>query len=126
LQARHFDHWPNLDGADSRPGDAGGDTDGLVEILGIDKKIAAQLLARLREGTVGHMPFAVADPYAGGRGHRLQRVGGQIPAVRVQLVCELGGFFVTVLALCLIHGVLAHVDQQHIFHGNVSFQIGTS
>src|SRR3989454_9539155 len=44
--------------------------DRVIEILGIDQVIAAQLFTGLRERTVGHQPLAFADPDRGGRRHR--------------------------------------------------------
>src|SRR5881296_3450198 len=77
-QARDLDDWPDLDGALARRGNPCGDGDGLVEILGIDEEVAAQLFTRLRERTVGHEPFAVAHPNARRHCCWVQRVGGQI------------------------------------------------
>src|SRR5262249_45832267 len=53
-------------------------------------------------------------------GHGLERVGRDEFAIPMQLMRELGGYFITMLALGLVHGVLAHIDQQHILHGNLS------
>src|SRR6266849_9230287 len=53
-QARDLDDRPDLDGTLARHGNPCGDGDGLVEILGLDEEVAAQLFTRLRERTVGH------------------------------------------------------------------------
>ena len=52
--------------------------DGLVEIFGVDQKIAAELLARLCKRAVGYEPFAVAHAHAARHCCRVQRVGSQI------------------------------------------------
>src|ERR1700738_5056558 len=64
--------WPHLDSAGAHGGDACGDGDGFVEVFGLDQVIAAELLARLGERTVGHEAFAVAHADAGGCRRRLQ------------------------------------------------------
>src|SRR5499426_2833386 len=61
-QARDLDYRPHLDGAFARHGNPSGNADRLVEIVCLDKEVAAQLFSRLRERTIGHKPFAVAHP----------------------------------------------------------------
>ena len=67
LRRRALSHRPDLDGAGASQGHAGRDGDGLVEILDVDQHVAAELLAGLRERTVGHEGFAVAHADAGRR-----------------------------------------------------------
>src|SRR4029453_11625029 len=108
-QAWDFNHRPDLDGPLTRHGNPWGDTDRLVEMLGVDEKVAAELFARLRERTIRHEPFAVA--YAAGGRHlcRGQRVGGQILPARFDLVRELRGFHVTRLPLGLAQRLLVKI-----------------
>src|SRR5262249_30748525 len=79
-------------------------------------EVASELLTCLCERTVGYERFAIAYPYAGRRRHELQRVGGQILAVRLELMCELRRLGVTVLPLGVAPGLLVRVNQQHVFH----------
>ena len=52
-QAGYLLHGPDFDGSDACPGNPGSDTDRLVEILGIDQKVAGDLLACFYERPVG-------------------------------------------------------------------------
>src|SRR5206468_11571653 len=84
----------DLYGTDARQGAAGREGDGVVEILDVDEHIPAQMLARLRERTIGQEPFAVAHPDAGCRGRRVQRVAAQVlrsEERRVGKGCGAGG-----------------------------------
>src|SRR5665213_3292776 len=66
---------PDLDRAIPGAGNLRGNRQRLVEILGLDQIIAAELLAGFRKRTVGGQRLAVAYPH-GGRGRdRLQSVG---------------------------------------------------
>src|SRR5437867_1297176 len=115
-QARDLYHRPDLDRALARHRNPCRDADRVVEIPGIDKVVAPQLLARLRERAVGHKPFALAHLYAGGRRRGMQRVGGQVLPARVKVLRKLSGFLVTLLPLGFAQGLLVKVDQQHVFH----------
>src|SRR5262249_3038124 len=97
-------------------GDASGDGNSLVDVLRVDEEVAAQLLPRFRKGPVGHERLAIADADAGRRRRELKRRGSQVLACGVELVREVGGFTITLLALRLTEGVLVSVDQQHVFH----------
>src|SRR2546421_7060954 len=77
-QTRYLHDRADFDGAQACRGNPCGDADRLVQILGVDEEVAAQLLARLRERPVGYQRFAGAHPDAGRRRDRVQRVGGQI------------------------------------------------
>jgi hypothetical protein len=57
---RVLHEWPHFNGARARGGNPCSDGDGFVEIFGLDQVVAPELLARLRERTVGREPFAVA------------------------------------------------------------------
>ena len=59
-QALDFPHRPDFNSSDPRSRNAGSVVDRLVEIPGINQEIAANLLAGLREWTVGNEPFPVA------------------------------------------------------------------
>ena len=54
-------HRPHLHGADSRARNPCGDTDRISLVLGVNKKVPRELLARFHEGPVGHERFAVTD-----------------------------------------------------------------
>src|SRR5712692_8738327 len=103
-QIRNFYYRADFDGAFARAGNAAGNVDGFIEVFGVDQVITAQLLARLRERTVGHEPFAVTDLHAGSGRDRLQRTGGQKLAVRLELVRELGRLPVTLFPLRVAPG----------------------
>src|SRR6266487_3985068 len=62
-QALDLPDRPDFNRSDTRCGNPARDVDRFVEILGVDQEIAADLLASLREGTVGHEPFTVANAY---------------------------------------------------------------
>src|SRR5687768_7757753 len=64
-QPWYFHHWADFDRTLAGGRNAGGDADGLVEILDIDDIKAAELFARLGEGAVGYQPLALAHPHAG-------------------------------------------------------------
>src|SRR5260370_9363693 len=61
-QARYLHDRPDFHGAQACPRMPCGDADRFVEILGVDQVEAAKNLARLRERTVGHEPFAISHP----------------------------------------------------------------
>ena len=68
-EARDLHDRPEVDGAQVCPWNPCGGADRLVEILGVDQELAAELFARLCERPVGDERFAVAHPDAG-RGRR--------------------------------------------------------
>src|SRR5260370_31473030 len=115
-QVRELDHGPDLDRAATGHGNPRGDGDRLVAIPRIDQDVAAQVLLRLRERTVGHRPFAVADPDARRRGGPLERGGRDILPRGIELVRPLRPLAVTALALAVSQGVLVNVNQQHVPH----------
>src|SRR6266849_8730674 len=119
-QARDFNHWPDLDSPLAGHGNLGGNADRLVEILGVDEEIAAQLLARLRERTIGHKPLSLPHPNAGRHGCGTQRVGSQVLPVRVKVMRKLRRFSVTVLSLRVSQPIFVTIDQQHVFHMDAS------
>src|SRR5439155_19234487 len=119
LPRRALPHGPDFDGARTGQRNACGDGDGFVEILDVDEHVAAELLAGLRERPVGHEPLAVAHPDAGRRGRRVQRRAVQMLAARLELVPELHGIQVDLLALGHAEPVpdlLVPADQEHVFH----------
>src|SRR5712691_8035687 len=108
-----------FDGAHARRWNPSGDRERVVEILGLDQVIPAELLARLREGTVGQEPFLVAYPNARRRRGRVQLGSGHVVAARPDLLRELPVFLVHLLPLGLAHPgphLLLVVNQQHVFH----------
>src|SRR6266851_10169850 len=84
--------WAHLNGAGAHGGNPCGDGDGFVEIFGLDEVIAAELLARLGEWTVGHQPFAVAYPDTRGCRRRFQLRTGQPLSGRLDLLGEFHEF----------------------------------
>ena len=46
----------------------------------------------------------------------MKRRGGQVLPRGMELVRELGGFPIALLALGIVERVLVSVDQQHVFH----------
>src|SRR5438270_6526680 len=119
-QARDLHHRPDFYGAHPRGWNARGNSHGLVEIFGIDQEVAAQLFTRLREGTVGHQPFAVADPDAGRCRGGVQRRRGQILPALLNLLRDLRGFAVALLPLGLAQDLLVKINQQHELHKSAS------
>src|SRR5580704_13705521 len=120
-QSGEFQVGPDFDRPLASSGNARGDADRRVEIRGLDEEIAAELLARFREGAVRHQPFAVADPDARRRRNGMQRRGTEILARRIEVVRELGRFREAVLAFVVGPRLLVTVDQQHVLHEISSF-----
>src|SRR5438128_7703066 len=116
---RALPHWPDLDGARAGQWNSCGDGDGFVEVLDVDEHVAAELLAGLRERTVGHEALAVAHPDAGRRRRRVQRETAQILPARRELFRDLQGLPVDLLSLGHaepVPGRLVAANQQHVFH----------
>src|SRR4029077_3188105 len=111
---------PDLDGPLAGHGILGGNADRLVEILGVDEEIAAQLFACLRERTVGHKPLSLPQPNAGRHGCGTQRVGSHVLPSRVKVMRKLRRFSVTVLSLRFSQPIFVTIDQQHVFHMDAS------
>jgi hypothetical protein len=89
MLSAHLHHRPDFDSARGVPMKPYGDADRLVEILGIDQAVTAELLACLCERTIGHERFAVALPDGGGRRRWVQRGAAQILSTRPELSSEL-------------------------------------
>ena len=126
-QARDLPHRPDFDGADARPWNPSSDADRIIQILGIDQKVAGDLLARLDERPVGHEALSVADPDDGSGRRRMQRRSAQIFLVGVELVRELHGFLKHLLPLGLAErpeDFFIVVNQQHVFHRDTFIDIG--
>jgi hypothetical protein len=65
----------DFDGAVLTGRDAGGDIDGLVKVVGINEKEAAQLFAGFRKRAVGHNAFSILEAEAGSGGGGLEGGG---------------------------------------------------
>src|SRR5688500_8580240 len=115
-KARDLGDRTHFDGAAPGHGDARRDRDGLVQVRGVDQEEAAQLLARLGKGAVGHEPLALAHPYARRRRGRVQGRRRHELACRVELARQLRGLHITLLALGSVERLLVPVNQQHVFH----------
>src|SRR5262245_11982251 len=117
--ASWFDQRPDFDRADARGRDTRGDAYGLVEILGLDQVVAAELLARFREWTVGDKPFAAADlDRSRGRGRMQLRAAHVLTAV-LDAFGQLSVILEDLLLFGLAHlspGFFIVVNQQHVFH----------
>src|SRR5712691_1815265 len=115
----HLHDRSDFDRAHARRWNPGGNVNSLVETPGVDQVVAAELLACLRERTVGDEPLAVAHPHAGRRRRRLQLGTGKILTSRPDLLAELPVFAVNLLPLRLAQlppRLLVVVNQQHVLH----------
>ena len=119
-QPRYLDHRADFHGPHARSRNSAGNFDRIVEILGVHQEVAAQVFASLSERTVRDQAFAVPHPDARRGRNGLQGRGRQELAFGAQVMRELGRFLVAVLPLVLSHGILRHVNQQHVFHSRVS------
>ena len=70
----------HFDRSGARRGNALGEADGFIEILGVDEVVAAEVLAGFGERAVGRLALAVANANRGGRGGRLERVAALVVA----------------------------------------------
>src|SRR5262245_60409339 len=89
-QVRDLDHRADLDGPALRHWDALRNRDGLVQILGLDQEVTAQLLVSLGERAVGDEALSLTNPDAGCGGSRMKRRRGQITPGGVNLMGEGG------------------------------------
>src|SRR5207249_1081417 len=78
--------------------------------------ISAELFTRFGKRSVDEEPFAVAYLNAGGGRCRVKRGGVQILATGMEVLCELGGLHVALLALALAQGLFIQINQQHVSH----------
>src|SRR5579872_1980236 len=115
--AIHRPDRPHLDRTVLGGGDLGGDADRLVQVLGLDQVVAAELFAGLGERAVRGQRLAVADPHRGGGGDRLQPVGRLEGAALDDALGE-GAVVGHQLGVVLV-GVVGFgaVDQQQVLHG---------
>src|SRR6266446_4086698 len=110
---------PDLDRTIPGAGNPRGNAKRSVEILGLDQIVAAELLTRLREWTIGGQGLAVADPHGRRRRCRLQPVAGLEIAALDNGLGERTIFVHHFLARSRVHfGVLGfvRVDHQQILH----------
>src|SRR5712671_3829727 len=114
-QSLDLPHRPDFNSSDPRSGNPAGDVDGFIEILGVDQKIAANLLPRLREWTVDYVPFPVANLHTGRRRCWLKRRSVQISSLLVKLIRELNRLLQQWPSLLLVYGLFV-VNQQDLFH----------
>src|SRR5690348_15608639 len=115
-QSLYLNYRTDFHGAHACPRNPRGNADRHVQVFDVDHEVAAQLLARFRERTIGHQPLAVAHLNRSRRRDRLQRGCGNKLAVLLEIVCELRRFQVTVRSFGFAHGLLVHVNQQHVLH----------
>src|SRR4051812_40493930 len=78
----------DLDGANFRSRNPGGDLDRVVQVARLDHIEAAQLLFGLGEGAVGRRDFPVADPDAGRRMRGFESVPADIVTALLDAVAE--------------------------------------
>ena len=110
---------PDLDRAVARRRDPGGPLDRLVERVGVDQVVAAELLLRLGERAVGGECLVVLHADGGRRLRRLQRVAGDHRAAVLEVLRERHVRLVDLALLLLaerLPAVLLAVDQQHVLH----------
>src|SRR6516165_3584775 len=119
-QTLDLDDGTNFHSAPTAGRNASGDVDGFVKVLGVDQKEAAQLFARLRERAVSDHAFAVFNANAGGSGGRVKGRGTKKMTGFVKLGGVGGRVFVALIPLGLANGVFVEIDEQHIFHKNLS------
>src|SRR5215204_1512682 len=122
-QAGDLHHRPNLDRAPAHPRDASGDLDRLVEICGVDQVVTSELFARLGKRTVGYQPLAVAYADAGRRRRQVKWGGAEILPAGIEVSRDARGLHVALLSLVCVERLLVTVDQQHVFHRDVSLII---
>src|SRR6266496_5179228 len=115
----HLHDRSDLDRARPRGRNAPRDRGRLVQVLRVDDVVAAELLARLREGAVGRQGFAVADP-DGRRGRdRLEGVAGQVFPALLDARGEGAVLLVDGALVLLVEGLPVHltvVNQKHVSH----------
>ena len=89
LQVREsgdFRNRPDFDCSDARSRNPGSDFKSLVEIMGIDQKVTADLFPCLRERSVRHEPFSVANLNAGALRRWMQRCRAEVLPARIESV----------------------------------------
>jgi hypothetical protein len=118
-KAGQIDNRPDFNRAKSRPRNARGNSNRLVEAGDVDKVITAQVLARLYERTIRNYGLALAHSdarcFAGG----LKRRGIHVLAVRVNLIGETNGFVSHLSLLYLGHPgevIFVVMNKQDVFH----------
>src|SRR6266542_2541814 len=116
---RHLHDRSDLDRARPRGRNACRDRGRLIQVLRVDDVVAAELLARLREGAVGRQGFAVADP-DGRRGRdRLEGVAGEVFPALLDALGEGTVLLVDGALVLLVEGLPVHltvVNQKHVSH----------
>src|SRR4030095_6275471 len=59
-QTRNFHHWPHFNGAPTDCGDSLGNSNRIIQVFGVDKVIATELLARLCKRSIGDQTLVVS------------------------------------------------------------------
>src|ERR1043165_7494566 len=91
-QALELNCLPNFYGAYSGARDPAGDFSRVIEAVGLDQEIAAQLFARFGQRAADYHSSPVSNAHAASGGNRQQRRGIDVLPSRIDLVCELYRF----------------------------------
>src|SRR5215470_19615970 len=86
VRSLHVHDRPHLDRAVFRPGHAGAEVVGLVQVFRLDDVVPAELLVRLGEGAVRRERFSVLDPDRRGARGRGERIAGAVVAALLDRV----------------------------------------
>src|SRR5438094_9927352 len=101
----------------------GGESEHLVQVLGLHDGVARQLLLGLSEWPIRHERFTVFHPNSRGRAARLERLAAPVEAARPQRLAVIRSFLEDLAPLLhgqlLVH-LLVPVDQQHVTHVDLS------
>src|SRR5882724_6891226 len=118
--------WTHLNRSVPRGRNSRSDGDGLVQVIGIHKEIAAQLLLGFREWPVGDHPFAVSHAHRRRHCGRHQLAASQELALTGELVSELPVFPVNSGLVRWRHlspvGFRV-INKQQVFHGLASCRL---
>src|SRR4029077_11884503 len=123
LRARRssLDDWAHLHGAVPRPRQLARELDRGVEVVDLNQEVAAELLLRLRERTIGDELLAVPRADGGGGGAVRELVAAAHHAALDELVRELVVLLVDRVLLIVwdrCPRLLVRVDQQRILHAH--------
>src|SRR5688572_3420240 len=113
-------HRPHLDRAEPRRRNARRDLDRLVQVLGLDEVVAAQLLLRLGERAIGGRRLPVPHPHRHRGLRRVERIAADVLACLLDVVGEREVLTHDRVRLVLRPRrpvALVLVDQAQVFHG---------
>src|ERR1700722_15945142 len=122
MPASHAPDGPHFDRAQPGRRDLRGNGHGIVQILGLNQIVAAELLARLGERTIGRLNLSVSDTNGRRRRRRPQSVRpdelpGFLNVVREGPVLGQQGVHLFVAHLRLVR--FRFMDHQQVLHGSL-------